>query len=81
MEHSVSSDLSTCRAEARSKLKSALLWMCGMEQDSEEQRPPPPPPPEAAVCSLNEEPCLRHVVNANLIVCLSVAVFLFAYWA
>ncbi|XP_060758582.1 sodium/myo-inositol cotransporter 2 isoform X2 [Neoarius graeffei] len=62
-----------------SELKFALLWLCGMEQDSGEQ--PPPPSPEAIVCSLEEEPCLRHVVNANLIVCLSLGVFLFAYWA
>ncbi|XP_026772624.1 sodium/myo-inositol cotransporter 2 [Pangasianodon hypophthalmus] len=71
---------STRHAEKPSKLKSTLLWLCGMEQDSEGERPPPSPP-EAVMCSLEEEPCLRHVVNANLIVCLSVAVFLFAFWA
>ncbi|XP_046722180.1 sodium/myo-inositol cotransporter 2 isoform X1 [Silurus meridionalis] len=70
---------STRHAETPSRLKSALLWLCGMEQNPERQQPPPAP--EAAVCSLEEEPCLRHVVNANLVVCLSVAVFLFAYWA
>uniref|UniRef100_A0AAR2LHN2 Sodium/myo-inositol cotransporter 2 n=1 Tax=Pygocentrus nattereri TaxID=42514 RepID=A0AAR2LHN2_PYGNA len=63
----------------RSKLKSTLLWLCGMDQGSGEKAPPPPS--EAVVCSLEEDPCLKHVVNANLIVCLSVAVFLFAYWA
>ncbi|XP_062840860.1 sodium/myo-inositol cotransporter 2 isoform X2 [Trichomycterus rosablanca] len=63
-----------------SKLKSILLWLCGMEQNSGDERPPPPLP-EAVGCSLEEDPCMRHVVNANLIVCLSMAVFLFAYWA
>ncbi|KAI4896796.1 hypothetical protein NFI96_026705, partial [Prochilodus magdalenae] len=71
---------STAQAEkTRSKLKSTLLWLCGMDQGSGEKAPPPPP--EAVECSLEEDPCLKHVVNANLIVCLSVAVFLFAYWA
>lgn len=73
-------DSSTRHAETRSKLKSTLLWLCGMDQDSEGEQPSSPPP-EAVACSLEEEPCLRHVVNANLIVCLSVAVFLFAFWA
>ncbi|XP_036445418.1 sodium/myo-inositol cotransporter 2 [Colossoma macropomum] len=72
---------STAQAEKtiRSKLKSTLLWLCGMDQGSGEKAPPPPS--EVVVCSLEEDPCLKHVVNANLIVCLSVAVFLFAYWA
>ncbi|XP_058265983.1 sodium/myo-inositol cotransporter 2 isoform X2 [Hemibagrus wyckioides] len=67
-------------AETPSKLKSMLLWLCGMELNSEREQPPTPPP-EAVVSSLEEEPYLRHVVNANLIVCLSVTVFLFAFWA
>ncbi|XP_016431243.1 sodium/myo-inositol cotransporter 2 [Sinocyclocheilus rhinocerous] len=62
-----------------SKLKSALFWICGMEKQKGEK--PKSPPPEAQTCSLEEEPCMRHLVNANLIICISVAVFLFAYWA
>ncbi|KAI2666569.1 Sodium/myo-inositol cotransporter 2 [Labeo rohita] len=62
-----------------SKLKSALFWICGMEKQKGEK--PKSPPPEAPTCSLKEDPCMRHVVNANLIICISVAVFLFAYWA
>ncbi|KAM9457601.1 sodium/myo-inositol cotransporter 2 [Clarias gariepinus] len=73
-------DSSTRHAETPSKLKSTLLWLCGMEKDSEGKRPPQTQP-EVLACSLEEEPCMRHVVNANLIICLSVAVFLFAYWA
>ncbi|XP_060748248.1 sodium/myo-inositol cotransporter 2 [Tachysurus vachellii] len=71
---------STQHAETPSRLKSTLFWLCGMKQNSERVQDPAPPP-EAVVCSLEEEPCLRHVVNANLIVCMSVAVFLFAFWA
>ncbi|KAK7168238.1 hypothetical protein R3I94_002322 [Phoxinus phoxinus] len=62
-----------------SKLKSALFWICGMEKRREEK--PVSPPPETPMCSLEEEPCMRHLVNANLIVCMSLAVFLIAYWA
>ncbi|XP_058624542.1 sodium/myo-inositol cotransporter 2 isoform X2 [Onychostoma macrolepis] len=63
-----------------SKLRSALFWICGMEKQKGE-KPKSPPPPEALTCSLEEDPCMKHLVNANLIVCMSVAVFLFAYWA
>uniref|UniRef100_A0A8C1RSI3 Sodium/myo-inositol cotransporter 2 n=2 Tax=Cyprinus carpio TaxID=7962 RepID=A0A8C1RSI3_CYPCA len=42
---------------------------------------PKSPPPETPTCSLKEDPCMRHLVNANLIICMSVAVFLFAFWA
>ncbi|KAK9978327.1 hypothetical protein ABG768_020082 [Culter alburnus] len=62
-----------------SKLKSALFWICGMEK--QKGKKPMSPPPEAPICSLEEEPCMRHLVNANLVVCMSVAVFLIAYWA
>ncbi|XP_043091672.1 sodium/myo-inositol cotransporter 2 isoform X2 [Puntigrus tetrazona] len=62
-----------------SKLMSALFWICGMEKQKGEKAECPPP--EAPTCSLEEDPCTRHMVNANLIVCVSVAVFLFAYWA
>ncbi|NP_001007301.1 sodium/myo-inositol cotransporter 2 [Danio rerio] len=63
-----------------SKLKSALFWLCGMEKQTEKSSSSPAPP-DAAMCSLEEEPCMKHVVNANLIICVSVAVFLIAYWA
>lgn len=76
----LSSGWNAQHAETPSKLKSMLLWLCGMELNSEKEQPPTPPP-EAVVSSLEEEPYLRHVVNANLIVCLSVTVFLFAFWA
>ncbi|XP_042585870.1 sodium/myo-inositol cotransporter 2 isoform X1 [Cyprinus carpio] len=62
-----------------SKLKSALFWICGMEKQKGEK--PKSPPPETPTCSLKEDPCMRHLVNANLIICMSVAVFLFAFWA
>ncbi|XP_067314489.1 sodium/myo-inositol cotransporter 2 [Pseudorasbora parva] len=66
-------------AAASSKLKSALFWICGMEKQKGET--PTPPLPETPICSLEEKPSMRHLVNANLIVCMSLAVFLIAYWA
>uniref|UniRef100_A0A667ZBA4 Sodium/myo-inositol cotransporter 2 n=1 Tax=Myripristis murdjan TaxID=586833 RepID=A0A667ZBA4_9TELE len=68
--------------QSQSRLVSAIYWLCGMERRTEtENSPTPPPSPEEAICSLEEEPCLRHVVNTNLIICLAVAFFLIGYWA
>uniref|UniRef100_A0A4W4EF64 Sodium/myo-inositol cotransporter 2 n=1 Tax=Electrophorus electricus TaxID=8005 RepID=A0A4W4EF64_ELEEL len=72
--------MSTKSQTTPSKLKNILLWLCGMKQESGGENAPPSLP-DTVVCSLEEDPRLRHVVNGNLIVCLSVAVFLIAYWA
>ncbi|KAM4598288.1 sodium/myo-inositol cotransporter 2 [Polymixia lowei] len=78
-------DSSVASIKSQSRMMAALYWLCGLERQTEGENaqspPPPPPPPEEAVCSLDEEPCLRHVVNTNLIICLSVAVFIIGYWA
>uniref|UniRef100_A0A6Q2Z010 Sodium/myo-inositol cotransporter 2 n=1 Tax=Esox lucius TaxID=8010 RepID=A0A6Q2Z010_ESOLU len=66
---------------SQSRLKAALYWVCGMERQKEGESAPPPPLLINPASSLQEEPCLRHVVNANLIICLSVAVFIIGYWA
>uniref|UniRef100_A0A6Q2YPL1 Sodium/myo-inositol cotransporter 2 n=1 Tax=Esox lucius TaxID=8010 RepID=A0A6Q2YPL1_ESOLU len=76
--HSVSSEASV---RSQSRLKAALYWVCGMERQKEGESAPPPPLLINPASSLQEEPCLRHVVNANLIICLSVAVFIIGYWA
>uniref|UniRef100_A0AAY4BIL4 Sodium/myo-inositol cotransporter 2 n=1 Tax=Denticeps clupeoides TaxID=299321 RepID=A0AAY4BIL4_9TELE len=52
-----------------------FLWLCGMNKQKEA------PLPQANVSSLEEDPCMKRVVDANLIVCISVAVFLISYWA
>uniref|UniRef100_A0A1A8LVA5 Sodium/myo-inositol cotransporter 2 n=4 Tax=Nothobranchius TaxID=28779 RepID=A0A1A8LVA5_9TELE len=69
--------------QTQSRFLSVLYWLCGMERRSqrEEQRHDSPSPPELNVCSLDEKPRLRHLVNANLIICLSVTVFIIGYWA
>ncbi|KAL0993135.1 hypothetical protein UPYG_G00103670 [Umbra pygmaea] len=66
---------------SQSRMKAALYWLCGMEKQTEGDRAPPPPLLLDPSSSLKEEPCHRHLVNANLIICLSVAVFIIGYWA
>ncbi|KAM9391608.1 LOW QUALITY PROTEIN: sodium/myo-inositol cotransporter 2 [Pholidichthys leucotaenia] len=69
-------------AHSQARLISALYWLCGMERQKEgEDNAAPPPLPEQAVCSLDEKPRLRLLVNANLIICLSITVFIIGYWA
>ncbi|MBN3303943.1 SC5AB protein, partial [Amia calva] len=75
------SSFSTEASEKKdSKLKSVILWVCGMER-RKEGTGVAPLPPEVTVCSLEEEPWLKHVLNVNLIVCMCAAVFLFGYFA
>ncbi|KAJ8253928.1 hypothetical protein COCON_G00205400 [Conger conger] len=64
-----------------SRLKSGLLWVCGMEREGTEPSQQAPTPPVETARLLEEDPNMRNVVNANLIVCMSVAVFLIGYWA
>ncbi|XP_029014930.1 sodium/myo-inositol cotransporter 2 [Betta splendens] len=72
---------SACSIGSQSRLMSALYWLCGMERQKEGESDAPPPAPEQAACSLEEKPRLQHVVNANLIICLSVTAFIVGYWA
>lgn len=75
-----SSSVSTVRSQSR--LLSALCWLCGMERRKEEQNAPAAPPePESTACFLEEKPHLKAIVNANLVICLTVTVFIIGYWA
>ncbi len=61
---------------------SALYWLCGMERRKEgDDYPLTPPAPEPSNSSLEEKPRLRTIVDINLIICLSVTVFIIGYWA
>lgn len=64
-----------------SRLKRVCLWLCGLEKPERNGLPVPPPPPDPTINSLEEDRCMRGVMDANLIVCISVAIFLIAYWA
>ncbi|XP_045884743.1 sodium/myo-inositol cotransporter 2 [Micropterus dolomieu] len=72
-----SSSLSSVQSQSR--LMSALYWLCGMERRKEGENVTPPAPKQP-ICSLEEKPCLRRIVNANLIICISVTAFIIGYW-
>uniref|UniRef100_A0A3P9B252 Sodium/myo-inositol cotransporter 2 n=1 Tax=Maylandia zebra TaxID=106582 RepID=A0A3P9B252_9CICH len=72
---------SASSVRSQSKLMSALYWLCGMERRNKEDDPAPLPAPEQTICSLEEKPRLQLIVNANLIICLSVTAFIIGYWA
>ncbi|XP_063327842.1 sodium/myo-inositol cotransporter 2 [Pelmatolapia mariae] len=79
--HRKDSASSASSVRSQSKLMSALYWLCGMERRNKEDDPAPLPAPEQTICSLEEKPRLRLIVNANLIICLSVTAFIIGYWA
>ncbi|NWV01943.1 SC5AB protein, partial [Upupa epops] len=65
-----------------SKLLAATLWLCGMEHkpDSGENAAASKPEP-LPLASLEEDPLVKLILNANLLLCLSAGVFLWAYFA
>uniref|UniRef100_A0A3Q1JQQ7 Sodium/myo-inositol cotransporter 2 n=1 Tax=Anabas testudineus TaxID=64144 RepID=A0A3Q1JQQ7_ANATE len=69
------------RKGGQSRLASALYWLCGMEKRKEGENDGTPPAPEQAICSLEEKPRLRLIVNVNLIICVSVTAFIIGFWA
>ncbi|MEQ2200505.1 hypothetical protein XENOCAPTIV_030339, partial [Xenoophorus captivus] len=73
---------SVSSAPSQSRFISAIYWLCGMERRQEaDSNTVTPPAPEQIICTLDEKPNLRHLVNSNLIICLSVTVFIIGYWA
>ncbi|XP_056437030.1 sodium/myo-inositol cotransporter 2 [Gadus chalcogrammus] len=83
-ERKDSASSSVTSVPSQSRLSSALYWLCGMERRTPgETAPPAPVPPlsQDPARLLQEEPCMRHAVNFNLIVCMSVTVFFIGYWA
>ncbi|XP_038163667.1 sodium/myo-inositol cotransporter 2 isoform X2 [Cyprinodon tularosa] len=76
---SASSESST---PSQSRFMSAIYWLCGMERRKEaDSNIPAPSATEQIICTLDEKPSYRHLVNTNLIFCLSVTVFIIGYWA
>ncbi|GCB78723.1 hypothetical protein scyTo_0015871, partial [Scyliorhinus torazame] len=63
----------------RSKLVSILLWFCGMEKKEDTETASTGKVLDNTHL-LREEGHMHNFVNANLIVCLSAAVFLYAYF-
>ncbi|TDH02871.1 hypothetical protein EPR50_G00157110 [Perca flavescens] len=72
---------SVSSVQSHSRMMSALYWLCGMERRKEgDDKSVTPPAPAQAICSLEEKPRLRRIVNVNLLVCLSVTAFIVGYW-
>ncbi|XP_035036664.2 sodium/myo-inositol cotransporter 2 [Hippoglossus stenolepis] len=76
--HRKDSSSSVSSIQSQSRVISAVYWLCGMERQKEGESPPAP---EQSIGSLEEKPRLRLIINANLIICLSVTAFIIGYWA
>ncbi|XP_044771025.1 sodium/myo-inositol cotransporter 2 isoform X4 [Neomonachus schauinslandi] len=61
----------------RSKVMRAILWLCGMESLDKE----PPRKVEPVIVSLEENPLVKTLLDINLIICVSCAIFLWGYFA
>uniref|UniRef100_A0A3Q3E470 Sodium/myo-inositol cotransporter 2 n=1 Tax=Hippocampus comes TaxID=109280 RepID=A0A3Q3E470_HIPCM len=64
-----------------SRLVFALYWLCGLNPQKKESKKSPVTPAAPDLSQLKENPRLKQVLNANLIICLSVAMFIIGYWA
>ncbi|XP_058426557.1 sodium/myo-inositol cotransporter 2 isoform X4 [Diceros bicornis minor] len=61
-----------------SKVVKAILWLCGMESKGKKE---PPSKAELVLVSLEENPLVKTLLDINLIVCVSCALFLWGYFA
>ncbi|XP_034276457.1 sodium/myo-inositol cotransporter 2 isoform X2 [Pantherophis guttatus] len=78
-----SGPLDTKEKEKKSKFMSLFLWVCGMESRDKDS-PGTPVESKAGVgskASLDEPPLVKHILNINLVLCISAGVFLWAYFA
>uniref|UniRef100_A0A8C5SSX2 Sodium/myo-inositol cotransporter 2 n=1 Tax=Laticauda laticaudata TaxID=8630 RepID=A0A8C5SSX2_LATLA len=76
--------LDTEKTEKKSKFMSLFLWICGMESRDNKDSPRTAAEPKAGVtatATLDEPPLVKHILNINLILCISAGVFLWAYFA
>lgn len=62
----------------RSKVLKAILWLCGMQTNAKEE---PPSKAEPVIVSLEERPFVKTLLDINLIICISCAIFLWGYFA
>ncbi|XP_072273629.1 sodium/myo-inositol cotransporter 2 [Pyxicephalus adspersus] len=63
-----------------SRLKSVIFWLCGMERKNAQEEQALAPPPESPKVLLSERPLVKHVLNINLILCMSGAIFLWGFF-
>ncbi|XP_046943502.1 sodium/myo-inositol cotransporter 2 isoform X3 [Lynx rufus] len=62
----------------QSRVVRAILWLCGMESRGKEE---PPSKVEPVIVSLEENPLVKTLLDINLIVCISCAIFVWGYFA
>uniref|UniRef100_A0A8C3VTD9 Sodium/myo-inositol cotransporter 2 n=1 Tax=Catagonus wagneri TaxID=51154 RepID=A0A8C3VTD9_9CETA len=62
----------------QSKVVKTILWLCGMESKAKEE---PPSRADPVMVSLEEKPLVKTLLDINLIVCISCAIFLWGYFA
>ncbi|KAB0393057.1 hypothetical protein E2I00_011437 [Balaenoptera physalus] len=62
----------------QSKVVKALLWLCGVENKGKEELPSRADP---VIVSLDENPLVKSLLDVNLIICISCAIFLWGYFA
>ncbi|KAJ8798623.1 hypothetical protein J1605_016426 [Eschrichtius robustus] len=62
----------------QSKVVKALLWLCGVENKGKEELPSRADP---IIVSLDENPLVKTLLDVNLIICISCAIFLWGYFA
>ncbi|XP_004373405.1 sodium/myo-inositol cotransporter 2 isoform X1 [Trichechus manatus latirostris] len=62
----------------QSKVVKAILWLCGMENKGKEE---PMSKVEPVITFLEENPFVKTLLDINLIICISCAIFVWGYFA
>ncbi|XP_022444207.2 sodium/myo-inositol cotransporter 2 isoform X3 [Delphinapterus leucas] len=62
----------------QSKVVKAMLWLCGVENKGKEEMPSTTDP---VIVSLDENPLVKTLLDVNLFICVSCAIFLWGYFA
>uniref|UniRef100_G3SSA3 Sodium/myo-inositol cotransporter 2 n=1 Tax=Loxodonta africana TaxID=9785 RepID=G3SSA3_LOXAF len=62
----------------QSKVVKAILWLCGMESKGKEE---PMSKVEPVIASSEENPFMKTLLDINLIICISCAIFVWGYFA
>ncbi|XP_072798199.1 sodium/myo-inositol cotransporter 2 [Vicugna pacos] len=78
VQESTSKPHSSDMTQKRSKVVKAILWLCGVDSKGKEG---PPSRADPVIVSLEETPLVKTLLDVNLIVCVSCAVFLWGYFA
>ncbi|XP_054436919.1 sodium/myo-inositol cotransporter 2 isoform X2 [Pteronotus mesoamericanus] len=64
--------------QKQSRVVRAILWLCGLEDKGQAE---PMSRADPVIVSLEENPSVKALLNINLILCLSSAIFLWGYFA